>query len=449
MGRAIITAAAMLFVAIGATAQSNDQVHDHSMTLSPMAQEEHLAHLRELVASMSSHGPVIPQPASVNTAAVLNFTVTARSFVFTVSPSSFVVNQGDVVNLTLTVPSNDPSTVGHGILMETYVENGLDCLRGQSKQFQFTATTAGTFAFVCDIPDCGTGHSTMFGTFKVNVVANPAPTISGIAPTTGSLNGGTAVTITGTGFSSGATVKFGGTPATNVSVVSATSITATAPAHATGTVDVVVTNADAKSGTLAQAFTYAVPGPTISTIAPSTGPTTGGTPVTITGTGFQSGATVTFGALPATDVTVVSATSIIARTPLGPASEQLAVNVVITNPDTLNATATGAFTYTVPALTVVSVTPNTTVPLGTSGAGPVVVTIFGAGFTTAVSSSVTVGGIAATSVQVIDPVTLRATFPAHAAGTSDVVVTMGGTSVTLKNGFSWQGPPSKHRANKH
>ena len=85
-----------------------------------------------------------------------------------------------------------------------------------------------------------------------------------------------------------------------------TSITATAPAHAAGKVDVVVTNTDSQSATLTQAFTYVLPAPTISSVSPNTGPTTGGTPVTITGTNFQSGATVTFGALPATDVIVVS-----------------------------------------------------------------------------------------------------------------------------------------------
>jgi len=80
---------------------------------------------------------------------------------------------------------------------------------------------------------------------------------------------------------------------------------------------------------------------------------------------------------------------------------------------------------------------------------PVTITIFGAGFTSAVASSVTVGGVAATNVQVIDPVTIRATVPAHGVGTSDVVVTVGSTSATLKNGISWQNPPPKHRAAKH
>jgi hypothetical protein len=63
------------------------------------------------------------------------------------------------------------------------------------------------------------------------------------------------VTITGTGFQSGATVTFGGTAATNVTVVSSTSITATTPAHAAGAVNVVVSDSGG-SGTLTNGFTY-------------------------------------------------------------------------------------------------------------------------------------------------------------------------------------------------
>ena len=127
MRRAIFAVAAILSLATAAAAQTSSEMHDHSMDVSPFSQAEHLAHLREVVASKSIHGPVIPQPDSVSAAATKNFTVTAKSFPFTIDPSPFTVNQGDVVNLTLTVPSNDASTVGHGILMETYIENGLDC----------------------------------------------------------------------------------------------------------------------------------------------------------------------------------------------------------------------------------------------------------------------------------------------------------------------------------
>src|SRR5690349_8810264 len=84
----------------------------------------------------------------------------------------------------------------------------------------------------------------------------PAPTVSSVSPNSGSTNGGTAVTIAGSNFAAGATVTFGGTAATNVNVVSSTSITASTPAHAAGTVNVVVTNTGGQSGTLSSGFTY-------------------------------------------------------------------------------------------------------------------------------------------------------------------------------------------------
>ena len=86
--------------------------------------------------------------------------------------------------------------------------------------------------------------------------SNPAPTVTTISPSSGSTSGGTPVTITGTGFQSGATVSLGGTAATGVTVVSSTSITATTAAHAAGAVNVVVTNTDSQSGTLSGGYTY-------------------------------------------------------------------------------------------------------------------------------------------------------------------------------------------------
>lgn len=81
------------------------------------------------------------------------------------------------------------------------------------------------------------------------------PTISAISPNAGTATGGTSVTITGTNFAAGATVTFGGTAATDVVIVNATSITAKAPAHASGATDVIVT-ASGRTGMLAGGFTY-------------------------------------------------------------------------------------------------------------------------------------------------------------------------------------------------
>jgi hypothetical protein len=96
------------------------------------------------------------------------------------------------------------------------------------------------------------------GGFTYSALA-PAPTVAGVAPGSGSTNGGTTVTITGTNFAAGATVSVGGNAATGVSVVNGTTITATTPAHAAGAVNVTVTNADGQSGTRASAFTYTAP----------------------------------------------------------------------------------------------------------------------------------------------------------------------------------------------
>ena len=68
-----------------------------------------------------------------------------------------------------------------------------------------------------------------------------APTISAVNPAYGGTAGGTKVTLTGTSFTGTTAVSLGGAAATQVNVVSDTSLTATTPAHATGVASVVVT----------------------------------------------------------------------------------------------------------------------------------------------------------------------------------------------------------------
>jgi hypothetical protein len=74
------------------------------------------------------------------------------------------------------------------------------------------------------------------------------PTVTGLNPNQGPYTGGTEVTIEGTGFIEGATVKFGSSSASEVHVHSASSITARAPAGS-ATVDVVVTTSSGTSAT--------------------------------------------------------------------------------------------------------------------------------------------------------------------------------------------------------
>ncbi|MEA2563455.1 MAG: hypothetical protein QOH06_4959 [Acidobacteriota bacterium] len=87
----------------------------------------------------------------------------------------------------------------------------------------------------------------------------PPPVVAAVGPKSGTTAGGTAVTITGTGFQAGATVTFGGTAASSVVVVNSTRITAVTPAKPTGKVAVAVTNVNGQSSSLANGFFYAPP----------------------------------------------------------------------------------------------------------------------------------------------------------------------------------------------
>ena len=76
-----------------------------------------------------------------------------------------------------------------------------------------------------------------------------------MSPASGDPAGGAFLSINGTDMLDGATVTVGGVAATNVSVSSPTTMTATAPALPAGTVnDVVVTNPDSSSGTLSKGY---------------------------------------------------------------------------------------------------------------------------------------------------------------------------------------------------
>ncbi len=85
----------------------------------------------------------------------------------------------------------------------------------------------------------------------------PAPTIATTSPASGTTNGGTSLTITGTRLTGAEGVTFGGTAATSYTVDSPTQITAIAPAHAAGAADVVVTTPTPGGiATSSGAFTY-------------------------------------------------------------------------------------------------------------------------------------------------------------------------------------------------
>jgi len=105
------------------------------------------------------------------------------------------------------------------------------------------------------------------------------PVVTDVNPNGGLTTGGTEVVITGTDLDGATKVTFGGTESTDFNVDSDTQITATAPAHAAGTVQVqVITPAGASPDTSADDFSYVAPPPT--TAAPTTAPPTTAAPTT-------------------------------------------------------------------------------------------------------------------------------------------------------------------------
>ncbi len=259
------------------------------------------------------------------------------------------------------------------------------------------------------------------------------PEIAGITPDLGGIDGGTAVTISGSGFTNTAdtTVTFGGSSAVNMAVVDDETITCETPVHATGAVDVVMSNSNG-SDRSPNGFVY-YDTPALSNVNPENGPEAGGNTVALSGSGFSTVGltTVTFGGVAATNVSVESETAISCTAPAHSAG---GVDVAVTNAfgsDTLE----GAYTYiAAPEISEVS-------PSEGYATGGTAVTISGSGFTTTEDTTVTFDGTNALDVAVVDSTTITCTTPAHASGSVDVACSNSNGADTLAGGFTYTVEP--------
>jgi len=190
--------------------------------------------------------------------------------------------------------------------------------------------------------------------------AAPAPTVTRVTPASGPSAGGTQVTIEGRGFLPGATVTIGG-EAAPVEFVSESELIARTSAQPAGSDEVTVSD---ESGTSSGGplFTY-LPPPSVKSVRPASGPEAGGTSVTVEGSGFLEGATVTIGSQ-ATSVHVISSSKLTATTAATTAG---ADEVVVSD---AGGTSSGGptFTYEPPPkpLTALIVSPPTQQVLGTT-----------------------------------------------------------------------------------
>jgi hypothetical protein len=234
-----------------------------------------------------------------------------------------------------------------------------------------TATTPAHAAGVVDVTVGDAGGISVLQNSYTYIVA-PID-VTGVVPAFGPTAGGTHVVISGQGFSgvvcpSG--VTFGGVAASACNVVNDNTIDATSPAHAAGTVDVIVTNPslnenpaslDSSPAVAQDHFTYVGPPtvPSTTDLKPDFGPTAGGTTVVITGTGLTDTTGVVFGATTCSNAGVtggaaVTAGNITANTSdttvtvVTPPHAAGAVPLCITSAGGTASTGAVTFTYVAP-----------------------------------------------------------------------------------------------------
>ena len=299
------------------------------------------------------------------------FTYVAAPTVTAVNPSTGSAAGGTVVTITGTnfTPTSTVSFGNDAATSVTFVSATslmATAPAGSAGPINVTVTTAS-----------GTSSTSSFDVFTYVAV----PTVTGVSPNSSSSPGGTTVTITGTGFTSASTVNFGSTPATNVTFVSATSLTAISPADAVGVVDVTVTTP--VSGTSATSpadeFTYTSALVSIN----ATSALVGSPDITISLTGnFNANSTAEFNGM------AISTTYCNSRylTAVIPASD-----LTVAGPYPITVVTTGPGGGTTSAVTFTVLTATTT-SLSSNPVGPITVGT-SVDFTATISGSPSVGTV--------------------------------------------------------
>lgn len=253
--------------------------------------------------------------------------------------------------------------------------------------------------------------------------------VADVQPGQGPSSGGVDVTLVGAGLDAqGLTVTFDGQPATIVEQGPG-HVTVTIPAHAVGSVDVVVDDGQGNADTLPNGFTYEKD-LFIDRVMPATSDVVGGIPVTLNGEGFTGASRVLFGPNSAT-FNVVDDQTITATVPAGAAG---VVDVVVER-DGLRATFKNGFTYT-ETLQVFGLT-----PVRGSVAGNTYVEIRGRGFVGNVS--VTFGSQPVTDLTIIDGQTLAVRTPPNMVGSVDVTVKRDATEVVSPVQYTYFNPGAR------
>lgn len=298
--------------------------------------------------------------------------------------------------------------------------------------YRITATVPAQAVGVVDVTV--TNPDLMTAALPASFTYLAAPEITSVSPDTGALAGANSVEIEGRGFvlAGDMTVTFGETLATSWSPnAGGTRLSVTSPPGTAGSVPLTIACNDGSSVTTS--FLYE--SISIDAIDPATGPHAGAIPVTIDGHGFtQAGAAVTFGGLPATQVSITGSTRITCTIP---AHELGFVDVGVKNPNDDLAVLTQGFEY-VPGVRIDSLT-----PVKGPDAGDRSIRIFARNVEMTGTTQVLFGGVPATEVNV-GPLEfdtgrlITCKLPPHEPGTVDItVIAPSGYSASMPAAFTY------------
>jgi hypothetical protein len=120
------------------------------------------------------------------------------------------------------------------------------------------------------------------------------PAVEELSPGSGPATGGTTISLKGEGFVGASKVDFEGIPAASFEFVNDSEIIVVSPAHSVRKVSITVTTPQGTSPTTGRTCKpvpkFEFVHPTVTSVEPKSGPLAGGTPITITGTGFATSA---------------------------------------------------------------------------------------------------------------------------------------------------------------
>ena len=161
------------------------------------------------------------------------------------------------------------------------------------------------------------------------------PAVEELSPGSGPATGGTTISVKGEGFIGASKVDFEGIPAASFEFVNDGEILVASPAHSVRKVSITVTTPEGTSPTTCPGRTckpvpkFEFVDPTVTSVEPKSGPVAGGTPITITGTGFATSAGETLIQVGKVYATSVHCSSFTTCTGITGAGKKAGANAVI------------------------------------------------------------------------------------------------------------------------